>query len=243
MILTVDAGNTRIKWGLRRNGDWARVGAFPVAEVETLAVAVDCAQPPQRILVANVAGAAVQAAIERTAAQLGCSPEFVQACAQQCGVRSSYDEPAQLGVDRWAALIAVRRLFGGPCLAVNAGTALTVDALSDEGVFIGGIIAPGVELMRRALDAHTAGLHLQPGEVRFFPANTGDAIMSGAAHALAGAIERMASFMQASGQSPVRIVLSGGAAPVLRPLLAMLDTVEVDHLVLEGLAAIAEEDG
>jgi type III pantothenate kinase len=156
-------------------------------------------------------------------------------------VRSSYDDPAQLGADRWAALIAVRRRFGGPCLAVNAGTALTVDALSDEGVFVGGIIVPGIELMRRALDAYTAGLRMQPGEVRFFPANTGDAIMSGAAHALAGAIERMAGFMQASGQSPVRVILSGGAAPALQPLLATLDTVLVDHLVLEGLAAIAEE--
>jgi type III pantothenate kinase len=243
MILTVDAGNTRIKWGLRRDGEWARVGAIAVAEADTLAVSVDCAQPPRRILVANVAGAAVQAAIERTAARLGCAPEFIQACAQQCGVRSGYDEPAQLGADRWAALLAVRRLFGGPCLAVSAGTALTVDALSDEGVFLGGIIAPGIEMMRRALDAYTAGLRLQPGEVRFFPANTGDAIMSGAAYAAAGAIERMAGFMQASGQSPVRVVLSGGAAPVLRPLLATLDTVEVDHLVLEGLAAIAEEGG
>ena len=241
MILTVDAGNTRIKWGRRRDGDWAGVGALPVAEVDALAEAVACPQPPERIVVANVAGVAVQAAVERAAAQLGCRPEFVQACAQQCGVRSGYDDPAQLGVDRWAALIAVRRLFGGPCLAVNAGTALTVDALSDEGVFLGGIIVPGIELMRRALDAYTAGLRLQPGEIRFFPANTGDAIMSGAAHALAGATERMAGFMQASGQSPLRVALGGGAAPVLRPLLAALDTVEVEHLVLEGLAAIAEE--
>ncbi|MGH8664696.1 MAG: type III pantothenate kinase [Burkholderiales bacterium] len=243
MILTLDAGNTRIKWGLRHDGAWEGVGALPVAEAGTLAEALGCSHRPERILVANVAGAAVQAAIERASAQFGCLPEFIQACAQQCGVRSSYDDPAQLGADRWAALIAARRLFGGPCLAVNAGTALTVDALSDEGVFLGGIIAPGIELMRRALDAYTAGLRMQPGEVRFFPANTGDAIMSGAAHAAAGATERMASFMQANGQSPVRVVLGGGAAPVLRPLLATLDTVEVDHLVLEGLAAIAEEGG
>jgi type III pantothenate kinase len=241
MILTLDAGNTRIKWGLRHEGEWTQTGALPVAEVGTLAEALGGAHRPERILVANVAGAMVQAAIEDAGTQLGCAPEFIRACAQQCGVRSGYDDPAQLGADRWAALIAVRRLFVGPCLAVNAGTALTVDALSDEGVFVGGIIVPGIDLMRRALDAYTAGLRMQPGEVRFFPANTGDAIMSGVAHALAGAIERMVSFMQASGQSPVRVVLSGGAAPALRPLLATPDTVVVDHLVLEGLAAIAEE--
>ena len=84
-------------------------------------------------------------------------------------------------------------------------------------------------------------VRLQPGEVRFFPDKTGDAIMSGAAQALAGAVERMAFFMHESGQAAPRVVLSGGSAPVLRPLLANLDTVVVEHLVLEGLAAIAEE--
>jgi type III pantothenate kinase len=77
--------------------------------------------------------------------------------------------------------------------------------------------------------------------VRFFPANTGDAIMSGAAHAAAGAIERMAGFMNEAGQSEVRVLLSGGAAPLLEPLLSRLDSVLVDNIVLEGLAAIAEE--
>ena len=240
MILTVDAGNTRIKWGLRRDGAWQRVGALPTAEAHALTGVIGEGHRFERMLVANVAGASVQAAIERSARTLGCSAEFVGACTAQCGVRSSYDDPSQLGPDRWAALIGARRLLSGACLAVNAGTALTVDALSEEGAFLGGIIVPGIELMRRALDSHTAGLRMQPGEVRFFPANTGDAIMSGAAQALAGAIERMAAFMQESGQSVVRVVLSGGAAPVLHPLLA-LDTVVVEHLVLEGLAAIAEE--
>lgn len=240
MILTLDAGNTRVKWGLRRDRAWLQVGTLPTAEARTLPAAIGEGHRIERMFVANVAGAAVQAAIEQSARHFGCGAEFVEARAAQCGVRSSYDDPAQLGADRWAALIGARRLASGACLVVNAGTALTVDALSDEGVFLGGIIVPGIELMRRALDSHTAGLRLQPGEVRFFPANTGDAIMSGAAHALAGAVERMAAFMHESGQSAVRVVLSGGAAPVLRPLLA-LDTMPVDHLVLEGLAAIAEE--
>ncbi len=241
MILTVDAGNTRIKWGLRRDGAWVRMGALALADAHSLAAATVSERPLQRILVVNVAGAAVQAAIERCAERLGGALEFIASRAEQCGVRSSYDDPEQLGPDRWAALIGARRLHRGSCLVVNAGTALTVDALSDEGVFLGGLIVPGIELMRRALDAHTAGLRIQPGEVRFFPANTGDAIMSGAAHAAAGAIERMAGFMHEAGQSEVRVLLSGGAAPLLEPLLSRLDSVLVDNIVLEGLAAIAEE--
>jgi type III pantothenate kinase len=241
MILTLDAGNTRIKWGSRRDGAWARVGALPVAEASRLVDELGEPRAFERILVANVAGPSVRSAIEHTAGRLGCAPQFIEACAQQCGVRSSYDDPAQLGADRWAALIGARRLFPGASLVVNAGTALTVDALSDEGVFLGGIIVPGIELMRRALSEYTAGLPLQPGAIRFFPANTGDAIMSGAAHALVGAVERMAGFMHASGQSDVRLVLSGGAASTLQPLFTTLQAIPVEHLVLEGLAAIAEE--
>jgi type III pantothenate kinase len=240
MILTVDAGNTRIKWGVRGDGAWVATGAIPSGAADALAAALRTDWRFERALVANVAGASVQAGIAHTARALHCEAEFVEACEAQCGVRSSYDVPAQLGPDRWVALIGARRLVQGACLVVNAGTALTVDALTDEGVFLGGLIVPGIELMRRALDSHTAGLRMQPGEIRYFPANTGDAIMSGAAHAAAGAIERMAGFMQESGQTEVCVVLSGGAAPLLRPLLA-LDVMPVEHLVLEGLAAIAEQ--
>ncbi|MFO5197633.1 type III pantothenate kinase, partial [Salmonella enterica subsp. enterica serovar Typhimurium] len=77
---------------------------------------------------------AVRSSIAAAALELGCTPEFIASCADQCGVRSGYDDPAQLGVDRWAALIGARRLCDGACLVVNAGTALTVDALSDEGL-------------------------------------------------------------------------------------------------------------
>lgn len=241
MLLAIDAGNTRIKWGLREAGAWLASGACPSNEAASLAAALPTQHVPERILVANVAGPAVGEAIAHAVARMG-TAEFIASRGAQCGVRSAYEDPAQLGCDRWAALIAARHLVAGACLVVNAGTAMTVDALSEDGLFLGGIITPGMELMRRALDGYTAGLRLQAGAVRFFPGNTGDAIMSGAAHALAGAIERMASFMHESGQDPLRVVLSGGAAGVLRPLLA-LETMMVENLVLEGLAVIAEEEG
>ena len=88
--------------------------------------------------------------------------------AEQCGVRSSYAEPAQLGADRWAALIGARRRYAGPCAVVNAGTTMTVDALSAEGIFLGGFIVPGLELMREALARNTAQLKAQDGRFSFF---------------------------------------------------------------------------
>lgn len=240
MILVVDAGNTRIKWGVRRDHGWICKGDWPTGDAAHLAAAWTGLGAVQRVLAANVAGEAVRTGIEAAARRFACPVDFLVSGAAQCGIRSGYDDPAQLGCDRWAALIGARRLYPGACLVVNAGTAMTVDALSQDGLFLGGIIVPGLDLMRRALDSYTAGLRWQAGEVRFFPANTGDAIMSGAVHALAGAVERMAAFMDEAGQCPLRVVISGGAAAMLAPLLA-LDQAVVEHLVLEGLAAIAEQ--
>jgi type III pantothenate kinase len=240
MILAIDAGNTRIKWGVRSEGAWIRGGVCAVGQADELASRWIELGELQQILVANVAGVPVHDAILAAAKRFATAPEFIASRAVQCGVRSSYDPPEQLGCDRWAALIGARRLYPGACLVVNAGTAMTVDALSEDGIFLGGIIVPGLDLMRRALDAHTALLRWQPGAVRFFPNNTGDAIVSGAAHALTGAIERMAGFMRESGQERLRVILSGGSSEALHPFIAA-ETLTVDNLVLEGLAVIGEE--
>ena len=109
---------------------------------------------------------------------------------------NGYDHPTRLGVDRWVALIGARHriLARGaprPALVVMVGTAVTVDALDTEGSFLGGLILPGFGLMLRALEMGTAGLKAPTGEAVEFPTNTSDALMSGGADAIAGAIERM----------------------------------------------------
>jgi type III pantothenate kinase len=157
-------------------------------------------------------------------------------------VRSGYADPAQLGSDRWAGLIAAWKLHACACVVVNAGTTLTADALSDEGVFLGGVIVPGLELMRNALARGTAQLKLAPGTFCYFPDNTADAIMSGAINALAGVIERMRAFMQQSGQGAPLVLLSGGDAATLQPRLNLPSTL-VDNLVLDGLLEIVREGG
>jgi type III pantothenate kinase len=123
---------------------------------------------------------------------------------------------------------------------VNAGTAVTVDALAADGVFLGGMILAGKDLMRRALARGTARLRPRSGRFAYFPANTEDAIESGAANAIAGAVERMLRFMDQAGLDRPLTIVSGGAAQLLAPLLSA--TVEVvDNLVLEGLVRIALE--
>ena len=240
-VLAIDAGNTRIKWGAHDGTQWLKQAWVDTARAAELKTAFADLPPPQAIVVANVAGAALRKKILQALPSTP-APRWIQSERVQCGIRNSYDDPAQLGCDRWAALIGAYRLCSGPALVVNAGTALTVDALANDGLFVGGLIVPGAELMRHALANNTAALKLQPGKFSFFPTMTGDAIMSGAINALAGAIERMARFLEETGQPQPLCVLSGGGAAVIEPHLN-LEVKVVDNLVLEGLLTIAHEGG
>ena len=236
-ILAIDAGNTRIKWGIHDGARWLRQGVLPTAESERLR---DAVQPVDRVVIANVAGERVAAALAAAVAGAGGASHWVVGKAEQCGVRSSYAEPAKLGGDRWAALIAARHLHAGASVVVNAGTTMTVDALSADGIFLGGCIVPGYALMREALAGNTAHLKLRDGAFSFFPDNTGDAIASGALNALAGAVDRLCRYVVETGGSEPLVVLSGGNAALLEPRVNGRVEV-VDNLVLEGLVRIGRE--
>jgi type III pantothenate kinase len=239
-VLAIDAGNSRIKWGCADASGWLRRAWLATADAAHIGAAIAELPAPASIVISNVAGDSVRGALAGALAPLNVAPLWVQGREQQCGVKSGYADPAQLGSDRWAGLIAAWKLYGCACVVVNAGTTMTVDALSDDGVFLGGVIVPGLELMRNALARGTAQLKLAPGEFCYFPDNTADAIMSGAINALAGAIERMRTYMTGAGQSEPQVLLSGGAAPVLQPRLN-LRSVLVDNLVLDGLLEIVRE--
>ena len=239
-VLAIDAGNSRIKWGLA-DDDWIERGTVATANAAELEQALAHLPLPNRVVAANVAGAAAAEAIASAVNRFGLGVETVVPRVQQCGVRSSYARPEQLGPDRWAALIGARDLFDGPCVVVNAGTTMTVDALSAESVFLGGFIVAGYAVMRAALASNTARLALQDGGFSFFPDNTGDAIASGALNALAGAIDRMVRYMADVGEGEPLVMLSGGDADIVAPHLNHRVQV-VDNLVLEGLRRIGADD-
>ena len=239
-ILAIDAGNSRVKWGVHEDGVWLEQGAIATGEAERLREALGPDRRYGRAIVANVAGDGVARKLA-IALQPGVEPYWVVGRAEQCGVRSGYADPAQLGPDRWAALIGARHLHAGACVVANAGTTMTVDALSSESIFLGGCIVPGYDLMRSALDSNTARLKLQQGAFSFFPDNTADAIASGALNALAGAVDRMCRYVVETGDDDPVVVLSGGNAASLAPRLNGRAHV-VDNLVLEGLVRIGAGD-
>ena len=243
-ILVVDVGNSRMKWGLARQHTWISQGVVPNPEIGTLALRDWQNLPrPARAVGVNVAGEAARVRVEGQLARWRVTMEWITPTEVAGGVVNRYTRPAQLGADRWAALIAARRrivaaeLFPRPCVVVNAGTAVTVDALDAEGVFRGGIILPGLRLMLDSLAENTAALKVPPGQMREFPTSTPDALYSGAIRAVCGAIEQMRYALRRD-DSGVVCYLAGGAAPEIAPHLA--GSVEVvDNLVLEGVLALA----
>ena len=126
----------------------------------------------------------------------------------------------------------------GNKLVVNAGTALTIDALRDDGTFLGGLIVPGPALMRSALNRNTAGLRLTEGAFEPLPKSTPDAITTGSIQACVGAIERTARALEGQGHAAVHVLLSGGAAGEIAGHLPLAHDIR-ENLVLEGLALIA----
>jgi len=251
MLLLVDAGNTRIKWALvdaRADlGNWASYGAMFHKDLDSLGEAWR-ELSIRRVLVSNVAGVAMREKIERALLQAaGMKPvpvEWFASSALRAGLSNSYRHPAQLGCDRFASAIGAHAVFPDrPLIVATCGTATTVDAVTADGVFQGGMILPGLGLMASSLARNTAQLP-QVGEAisvpRIFADNTDEAIISGCIAAQAGAIERAVAAMTYE-HGPVHCVLSGGAGAMIAPHLSIVAET-VDNLVLIGLHAVSRSE-
>lgn len=255
MLLLVDAGNTRVKWALADNaarsaealGQWNASGSVARADVLQLADAWRGLKF-SRVLLSNVAGQPMRESLEHALLRaLGPKPvpmEWFVSTPQLGGVRNGYRNPAQLGCDRFATAIGAHALFPGPALVIaTCGTATTVDAVTGDGMFLGGMILPGLGLMANALARNTAQLPQVAAHgamitaAQPFADNTDDAIISGCIAAQAGAIDRAVAAL-AQQHDAVQCILSGGAAAMIAPHLCVASR-QVDNLVLIGLQAAA----
>jgi len=249
MILIADVGNTRIKW--TRAGDDASANmqgslsspADPTLLCKALERTWGWQLSPARVVIGSVAGLAIENCLAdwvRVRWQL--DTEFLRAPSAGCGVRNAYEQPRSLGIDRWAALVAARRRYECAVVIVDCGTAVTVDALERDGQHAGGLIVPGIGLMKRTLLDNTGEISdSEPRNNLGFGRCTGDAVHWGALLAVAGLVENAVQRFEASVDGPVTTVLTGGAAPAVRPVLTF-DTDLQEGLVLSGLKIMAEQD-
>ena len=160
--LLLDAGNTRLKWGLAENGEVHRTGSITQEKIRTKGLAALTTRLPTRIdaaLASNVAGPIFATRLAGVVgAHCGCELRFAQTERAAFGVSNSYKQPRRMGVDRWVAMIGAWAEMRSSCLVVDAGTAVTIDALDDAGCHLGGQILPGIVLMANALAQQTSDI-------------------------------------------------------------------------------------
>lgn len=239
MRLLLDLGNTRLKWALLDGTGWQSQGAVSWSDDVALVLhdAWRGLPAPRDAFGASVVNGEREALVASViAARFGCSLTWLRTPAQACGVHNAYPEPGRLGVDRFLAMVAARADGLAPCVLAGAGTALTLDALTADGRHLGGLIAPGPQLMQQALLGATARVQVErPGEVLEVADNTPDAVASGCWQAAAALIERFVAHMSPALGGAPQLVLGGGDAEALRSLLSMSATLSPDS-VLRGLA-------
>jgi type III pantothenate kinase len=251
VTLLVDVGNSAVKWAVvDAGGSFGASGRVLHRDGSDLAAALTAGWraigTAARAVGCSVAAPPVAAAVDEAARSLGLPPVTwvrAQAAFDGSGVAlvNGYADPAQLGADRWHALLgACARAPGCALVVANAGTATTVDCVRVDGHgarFVGGCIAPGVRLMLESLARGTAGLPLAQGAPADFPDSTDSAIVTGVFDAQAGLVERVWRRLAAATGSAPRLLLAGGHAEALAARVAPECAPSIDHnLVLRGLA-------
>jgi type III pantothenate kinase len=199
MILVIDVGNTRLKWAwLTSTGlsdQQAVVHRDSKPGIRTAAL-FRSGQKPSRILVSNVAGPKMAKTLARLAKKMfRIEVEFITAAREFHGLTSGYLDPTLLGADRWLALIGAWTKARTALCVVDAGTAVKVDSVDSNGQHLGGLIAPGIHMMREVLMSNTsdiakAAFNSTPSLAGVLANNTIAAVSRGAVFALAGMADR-----------------------------------------------------
>ena len=244
MNLLIDLGNSRLKWAQYGPDLWHADAALLGNEknIESLfGKAGEKIAKPQRGIACSVSNPERLAALEQWAlTRWSITARIVRPQAELLGVKNRYRKPQQLGADRWAALIGARGLTAQAVCVVDAGTAVTVEALSASGEFLGGAIFPGLRLLRDSLARGTEALPVVAGNATdCLGRSTEDGVAAGTLFGLAGAVERLIDEYRRSLGEPMEIFLTGGDASALAAHLRVPATL-VPDLVLKGLARIAD---
>lgn len=245
--LLVDIGNSRLKWALY-DGQFGQSGAMELSVDDIVREINNQWQFPQPDQVVYCTVARKKMTNDITGwlkNKWSCPVNHVCASTQFMGVTNAYSDPAKLGADRWATLIAARKLVTGAVCVVDCGTAITVDGMDENGQHFGGVIMPGIDLQKELLKGGTAMTdwqkNTQSAELEMPIMNTTAAIEYGTSYGIAGAIDRLiVEFSRHLGDNMV-VLLTGGTASEISGLLKSKVRLEKD-LVLLGLALFGENE-
>lgn len=243
MKLLVDAGNSWIKCQLYEGEGAQQMSRFASAhyavEMDTWFCGLtDIGQ----ILVANVIGDTFELWFKQKCAEQGLpEPEFVFTPSEGLGVRVGYINPDQLGVDRYLSIAAAYNQVGGDVVVVDCGTAVTIDAVARGGVHKGGVIIPGLELMKSILGQKTAGIvDTHSEEIDVLARSTEIGVNSGTLFAVVGGVREVLYRQQARFDGEPHCLITGGAARIVADQLGLSCRV-CHNLVIDGLLMLANK--
>jgi type III pantothenate kinase len=245
--LLIDIGNTRVKWAFDSGNGLVAAGEAvhrdkPAGWVAEFIASLK--EVPESAFAINVAGSAMEKVLaDALQERFGLALTVVRTAECFGDIRNGYRSIDQLGADRWAAIVGAWQLRRRPVCVVDAGTAVTIDVVSGAGHHQGGIIVPGLVLMRAALNKDTSDIYgfaqqsegpLNDGE--WFGRDTQSAVERGALFMLGAAIDKAVDEMSVVGDPP-SLIVTGGDADMLGPVISH----PVEHrplLVLEGLSQL-----
>jgi type III pantothenate kinase len=250
MLLAASINNTRVALGLFRDATLAatwRIRTSPLRTTDEYAVLLRsmCAgegiafDEVRSVVIGSVVPSHTPAFVELAERYLRADPVVVGP-GIKTGIRLLVESPREVGADRIANTVAAHRRYGGPAIVLDMGTATTFDVVSVEGDFLGGAIAPGLEISLQALTERAALLHrvelVRPRSA--VGKNTITNIQSGVLFGYVGLVEGMIARIKAE-LGPCKVVGTGGLIGVIAPETSLVEVVD-RQLTLDGLRLLWE---
>lgn len=240
MNLLIDMGNTRLKWAVTTAGHIMIGSPLVNSRInrEELIKLWQGRYRPRRIAISCVSANQLLELVQSVARELWLDVDIilVKSRAKAFGVINAYQQPENLGVDRWLALVAAWQQYHRPACIVDCGTAITVDLIDADGRHRGGLISPGLMLMKKSLGLGTEALPFSESNYVFGLSNyTEAAIYSGTLMAAVGLIKQVL----ATQADDTQLILTGGDAGLIAGQLHLPCSIDPD-LVLRGLLCALE---
>ncbi len=253
MLLAVNVGNTNMVLGVFRGAELAwhwRISTQPERTADELAVlfgavleqhGLSFSRQITGVAISSVVPTSTQALREMTDRYFNFPPVVVEP-GTKTGMPILTDNPREVGADRIVNALAAYMRYGGPCVAVDFGTATTYDAVSEKGEYLGGVIAPGIQISNASLSRATARLPqvelLAPRSV--IGRNTVECIQSGLVYGTAAEVDGMIERIKAE-LGDAKVVATGGLADAVVPHCRSIDEHD-PWLTLEGLRLVFEKN-